>query len=865
MRKVLPGEGPRSRRPWTPWLVVGVGVIVSLLLFRHVLLRERALFEIEFGYRARERALAIEHALRDNLVHVESIGALFDASVKVERDEFRVFAESLLDDDPPLQAIGFDPVVPGDRRREHERALRLEGFRDYTINELDSEGRLVPAGERDEYVVVSFIEPLEGNEAALGYDLFSESNRRATLIRARDSGQPAMTGPLRLVQEPGGQSGVLICIPCYAKGAPQTVAERREQIRGYAIGVLRVGDLVEQALADLRPTGVNVWVRDVDAPGKGGLAHFHPSRTLRGGDGGGPEGSDGIERTFEFMVAGRRWRVDATPTAEYALGYTSWTPAAVGVAGLLVTCLLAGYLLWQNRVNERLGRAVAERERAEERQAGFGRLLDESHDEIYLFHAETLRFLHVNRGALNNLGYTMDELGGMTPLDLKPEISPEAFARLLRPLRLGQRNRVDFLTVHRRKDGSRYDVEVHLQLGTFDGSQVFVAVILDVTERKAFEERLSQSQRIAALGTLAGGIAHDFNNLLTSIVGYTDLALAELPPDHATRRKLGEVLKASERAREVVHQVLAFARPERGEPRTFDLREPVREALRLVRVSLPPDIEVHQQLGDHCAIEGDPSQVHQVLMNLLTNAAHAMRDRGGTLDVRICPIDLTPPEAAAAHLEPGPYARISVQDSGDGIPPEILDQIFDPFFTTKGPGEGTGMGLSVAHGIVHSHRGSLNATSEPGRGSRFDVLLPRSGATVARSTALAPAASGGNEKILVVDDEPAIASLLQEMLESQGYRVVAMRDSLAALETFRNGSSSFDLVITDFVMPGLTGGQLARELARIAPRTPVILVSGHGELLEREGIAGTGVRVSMTKPITGRELAATVRRVLDEA
>jgi len=855
----LSAREPRSRRPWILLTVAALGIVMSIVLARHLALREHALFDAEFEQRARERAVAIENTLQDNLSRVQSIVALFNASREVERDEFRVFARSILSDGRhALQALSFDPVVPAERRREHERRMRAEGFGEYGITEMDAAGRPVPAGKRKSYVVVSFLEPLEGNEAALGFDVASEPARREALTRARDQGQATVTAPLRLVQHSGENNGALIFAPVFASGGiPADVEERRKRLRGFAAGVLRLDQVVERALAGLGRIDLDIRVEDLSAPpetsllypGSGGIA---PA-----------EAGDEATRTYQFSFAGRYWRVVETTTPAYRSTATTWGPPGVAMVGLLATMLIVGYLYWQGRANDRLRRAIRERERAEERRAGFGRLLDEAHDEIYVFDAETLRFIHVNEGALRNLGYSMDELRRMTPLDLKPEISPEAFQRLLKPLRLDQRNRVQFNTVHRRKDGSRYDVEVHLQLGTFDGNPAVVAVLLDVTERKALEERLRQFQRLEALGTLAGGIAHDFNNLLTSIVGYTELALAELPAEGPTRGRLTEVLKASERAREVVRRILAFSRRGDIESRTFDLREPVRDALQLVRVSLPPTIEVHAELNGPCPIDGDPGQIHQVLMNLFTNAAHAMREGGGTLDVRLRRVALGTGEAAAGELEPGEYSRISVRDTGHGIAPEIIDQIFDPFFTTKEPGEGTGMGLAVAHGIVRSHGGTLTVSSTPGNGSAFEILLPRSAAAFAETEERVEEASGGRESILVVDDEPGIASLLKEVLERQGYRVVAKSDSLAALETFRNAPQSFDLVITDFAMPGLTGGQLAHEMARIAPRLPVILVSGHGDLLDHEGTEGTGIRLSLTKPVTFRELATAVRRVLD--
>jgi PAS domain S-box-containing protein len=842
-------------------VVVALGVTASVLVFQALRNRAWRLFELAFDHRAHERVLAIEQDMLSNLSHIESIANMFDVR-PAEREEFRHVSRSILEEHPALQGLGFNRVVRASEREAHEAAIRREVRPDYRITERAPDGSLVPAGPRDVYVAVTYLEPYEGNEAALGYDINSEPVRREALERARDTGEPTITGPITLVQERGDSCGVLICVPTYRGPTPRSVSERREGLQGYAVGVVRMVDLVDHALASLQPTGIHLRLVDLAAPADAATLHFHRSRTLPPGS----EDAADYSRTYRLEIAGRRWEIEAIPTSQLVDRSLSGLPAGALVAGLLITAALALYLWRHTEAVERLRQADLELIRAEERRADFGRVLDESHDEVYVFHAETLRFLHVNRGALRNLGYSMDEMRERTPLDLKPRLNRESFAALIQPLRDGRRRKIEFSTVHRRKDGSLYDVEVHLQMTSFDVGPAFLAVILDISDRKRLEERLRQSQRLEALGTLAGGTAHDVNNLLTAIMGYTELCFDEVPPDSRAHRHLGEVVKASERARDVVRQILTFSRRSPFEKRPVDLGEVVGEALKLMRASLPATVAIREDLSGAGKTLGDPSQIHQVVVNLCTNAAHAMRGRDGLLDVRVDRLELNAAQAARlGELGSGSYARIRVQDNGHGIPAEVRDRIFDPFFTTKNQGEGTGMGLSVVHGIVKGHRGTIRVSSEHGQGTTFEVYLPGIEMNGAQAHDVSELPPSRGERILVVDDEPSLVELMREMLEGSGYIVETHEDGAQALESLRTRSGEFDLVITDYSMPRITGTTLARELGRLGTGPPVILVSGYGDLINDEEISDCGIRELLTKPLRRYELVATVRRTLDRA
>jgi len=854
----------RLHRPaslgWVMLVVAVVGLSGSVLVARGLRRAEHRVFEIEFEHRAHDRATVIERQLRRSVAAVESIAALYSASERVDRHEFRSFTSAILEHNPGIGALGYDPVVRAADREAYEAARRAEGDAGFAITERNAEGHLVPATAREVHVPVAYVEPLAGNEAAVGYDIASEPVRRSALERASEIGSAAITERLHLVQAEDDVWAVLIVAPIARAEAPLT-DDDWEGIEGFAVGVLRTADMVDHALSNLKPGGVHLRVADVTGK-RHDVLHVHRSRTMDSAlkaD----EPIPDAQVSFAFNVAGRRWSVSATPTPSFHAAAMSPTPLGVLVLGTLITGLLVGYLGWQAAVRQRLQQALMERNRAEERQAGFGRMLDESQDEIYVFDSRSLKFLHANRGGRENTGYSMSELRGMTPIDLKPDMTPESFAERVRPLREGERQKVIFTTRHRRKDGSLYDVEAHLQLSSFDGRPAFFAVLMDITERKQFDERMRQSQRIEALGTLAGGIAHDFNNLLAAILGYTELSQSIAKAGSEVRANLDEVMRAGERARALVQRILAFSHRGPLERRPIDLRELVREALDLVSVTAPAHVEIRDDLRKGCRIFGDPTQIHQIVMNLCTNALHAMQDEKGALEVELEVVALSEAQAASlGDMGAGEYAHLTVRDQGHGISPEALDRIFDPFFTTKKPGQGSGMGLSVVHGIVQSHAGGLRVTSEPGAGATFDIFLPLTGAASKQEEDLPSTAIGSGESVLLVDDDPSVARPLAEMLAQSGYKVETLYDSEAALERFRERSEDFDLVITDYNMPGLKGTELAQQIRRVRPTQPIVMLSGYGELIDHCEISASGVREYLCKPVRMQELREVLRRAL---
>lgn len=390
-----------------------------------------------------------------------------------------------------------------------------------------------------------------------------------------------------------------------------------------------------------------------------------------------------------------------------------------------------------------------------------------------------------------------------------------------------------------------------------------VMVAHEISRRKQLEGQLRQSHKMEAIGTLAGGIAHDFNNILGVMMGYTEMSLDEVERGTRLHRRLGEVLSAGRRARDLIHQILTFSRQEELNLQPLQFATVLKETVKLMRASLPANIKIHLAADDaEATIHANISQIQQVVMNLCTNAAHAMRESGGTMQISLNRIQLDNPRSLGlSQLSPGEYLRLSVADTGYGIPPEILENIFDPFFTTKKPDEGTGMGLALVHGIVTAHGGTVSVRSTPGEGSCFDVLFPFAPAGTQEEPAATPPPLSARGRALIVDDEASLAEVIGEMVEKVGYQAEVFSDSGMALQQFLTAPDRYHLLITDQTMPGLTGGELARAVLKHRPDLPVIVCTGFSDQLSPEQAKALGVRQYLLKPVLRDDLNAALNAI----
>jgi|GEM_PF-395638 len=383
-------------------------------------------------------------------------------------------------------------------------------------------------------------------------------------------------------------------------------------------------------------------------------------------------------------------------------------------------------------------------------------------------------------------------------------------------------------------------------------------------EKAELTRQLNQAQKMEAIGTLAGGIAHDFNNILSGVIGYTEITKMK-NSQPMLNRYLDQVLSACERAKNLVAQILTFSRVTELERRPVDISSITRETVKLLRATIPSTIEIrHRSSSDVHAVLADPTQIHQVLINLCTNAAHAMREKGGVLEIELQNVEITPKMTKARlAVSPGAYVMLTVSDTGVGIAPEFMYRIFDPFFTTKEKGEGTGLGLSVAYGIVKEFEGSITVESEPGVGTTFIVCLPAITNLPEASPEPGEPMVGGSERILFVDDEAILMEMGCDILEELGYRVTGVTSSTEALELFRAQPDQFDLVMTDMTMPGMTGGELSQEILQIRADLPIILCTGLSEMINEEKAKAMGIREFAMKPLSLRNIAQLTRKALE--
>lgn len=400
-----------------------------------------------------------------------------------------------------------------------------------------------------------------------------------------------------------------------------------------------------------------------------------------------------------------------------------------------------------------------------------------------------------------------------------------------------------------------------------------VGIAEDITDRKKkeyemtrLESELQQARKMEAVGTLAGGIAHDFNNILSALIGYTELARDEFGENISAKEYLESVLQAADRAKNLVRQILTFSR------KGSEVKEPlqpafiIKEGLKLLRASLPSSIEIRGEIDSGSGtVLANPTNIHQVLVNLCTNAQHAMTDEKGVITVKLERTELSGNDPALTGNPAGPYLKLTVSDTGCGMDEEVRGRIFDPYFTTKEPGKGTGLGLSLVHGIVQDCGGFIKVESEPGRGSSFQVYLPALEIEAALPKIQEAEPPRGNERLMVVDDEEAISTMYKEILERQGYVVTAHTSAIKALEEFRRSPESFDLIISDQTMPGLTGVELVKEILQLRPGFPIIICTGYSSVISEEAALSIGARRLMTKPISRKEMLLAIRRELDRA
>jgi PAS domain S-box-containing protein len=519
---------------------------------------------------------------------------------------------------------------------------------------------------------------------------------------------------------------------------------------------------------------------------------------------------------------------------------------------------------------EGIARDITDRKHTEEQIHLLSEAIEQSPVGVVITDAQN-HALFANARLLEMCGYENSELLDRDPqLLFSPENPSELRSEMTQVLRSGQTWQGDF--VCRRKNGQDYTVRASIApIFDKDGRvKNYLAIHEDVTaardeqaRRRQLEAQLFQAQKLETIGTLAGGIAHDFNNILTGILGFTEIASLSLPEDHPAHNDLQEVRKAGTRAKDLVAQILTFSRQKGAQQIPLELASAVSEALKLVRASTPATIEIERDLQPG-RVRADPTAVHQIVLNLCTNAVHAMRGRVGRLTVRVTPFAAAEPlNDTIPKLKPGSYLCLSVGDTGHGMDEATLKRLFEPFFTTKKAGEGTGLGLALVRGIVNAHSGSLRIASRPGVGTTFDIFLPICIETEPKAESVSAIVPGNGESIAVVDDEKSVAAFVGARLDQLKYRTTVFNDPREALGAIRTDPVRFDLIVTDLTMPHLTGRDLVEALRTAGIAAPAVLMSGFcNDSLDSDDIAHLGRTVLLPKPFNGDDLARAVREAL---
>jgi len=721
--------------------IVAVGILLSAIIFTTLRGLESKNAEASFNGVAQERLDALETNVTLTVNNLVSVGALYDASHYVTREEFDRFTVPLLAGNRAIQALEWIPRVPRRSRQAYEEDAHHNGFLSFQFTERPSSAQLARAGERDEYFPVFYVAPFKGNEKALGFDLFSDRVRREALQSSADSGQMVATNRIKLVQETSDQYGFLVFRPVYRGGfEPTSTDGRREALTGFALAVFRVADIVEKAGAvPGSASGLNLAIFDRDA--KPGERLLYPKGAHLDGVGDLPRN---VRVTRTIVVAGRTWELAAYPLGK-SFRPVRWSSWAAFMVGLLLTCLLTAHLAGRRNAEEAL-------QESEER----ARLLFATIPHpAFVFDTVTLEFFEVNEAAVQQYGYSREEFLKMKVTDIRPAEEAERFRGYLQQAPSAKVGAGQWK--HVSKDGRIIYVEVHFHSLDYNGRKFRVAIAQDMSERNRLEIDLRHAQKLEAVGRLAAGIAHEINtpiqfvgdNIQFLLGAYTDLnkvqekyrrlrdaaahdgAVRALAEEVAEAEKavdvdylmeeipkaIGQSLDGVTRVATLVRAMKEFAHPDRKERAAADINAALLSTLTVARNELKYVADVETEFGDLPLAVCNIGELNQVFLNLLVNAAHAIGDAvNGTGQKGVIRVRTSLEEDAIV---------ISVADTGGGIPEDIRDKIFDPFFTTKESGRGTGQGLAIARSVVvDKHGGTLTFASEVGKGTTFFIRLP---------------------------------------------------------------------------------------------------------------------------------------------
>lgn len=871
-----------------PALTFIIGLILSIATFLMVTHWDESELQRLFESDARNYLSAMKIAITRHQDEVNSIASLFSSSNDVTRKEFRLFVQDALIRQSSIRALQWIPLVKKSQRAHYTLQAQQAGFNNFDIIQMDTFGKLISAKVKDEYLPVYYVEPYTGNEQAMGFDLSSNPASLSAIHEARDTGVAVITERIKLIQEEQDSYGYLIFKAIYKKGQPhETLTQRRDNFIGLSTGFFSFEQLLSSSIENISAIDMDILMLDMSAPADKQFLHFHSFRTNEQATETIPMNTDnhidGLHWQNSINVLGHEWSLLFIPAPSFLENSETLQAKLILLAGLIISTLLSLYILSSNIHVTRMARTNARLEQKttdHKAQRHFtDTVLNSASDVIVVLDLEG-RIVRFNRTAETITGFTSDELLGqliwewIIPLDQRASVK-KVFNNLRSGnIEISSQYENEWLT----RDGRHRLFQWHNSV-LYDesgGITHIVAMGYDITEKRKAESEheelqleLQQAQKMESLGQLTGGIAHDFNNLLGIINGYASLLNEKCKhkKDEKGISYTQQISDAGERAAKLVSQMLTFSRNEHQDDLPMQFDQLLKENVELLRASLPSSIELTTEIEPHLPnVQMNPTNFHQILMNLSVNARDAMQGSGQITIKLSLAHDIDTLSPISHKPIKGDWVELSVRDSGSGIDSEVVKHIFEPFFTTKSVGKGTGMGLSVIYGIMHSHDGHILVESKPGKGTLFRLLFPPIQTKSETLEKIKPnkikLPENHGEKILVVDDEESLATYMAELLILHGYNASYIIDSSEALATFKQDPDNFSMLITDFTMPKMTGEKLIKMVREIRPDFPAILCTGHSDTFNTDKAEKLNIPY-FEKPINSKKILFKISELLE--
>ncbi len=843
--------------------LLAIGLIVTVLAALYIKADVEKAAQQEFDFTCNEIRLNIADRLAANAQVLRSGASFFDASGAVSREQWRDFTQRLQIEQylPGTQGIGFTQMIPREQLARHVEEMRRQGFPDYQVR---------PAGERDIYSSIIYIEPFSGrNLLAFGYDMFSEPVRRAAMERARDEDVAALTAKVTLVQETGEdlQSGSLMYVPVYRHGWPiETVEQRRAAIQGWVYSPYRMKDLMRGTLRgwDVKQKDRHIYLQVYDGDVLSEETLMYDSQSAKDEA---QVSTAQATRLIPVAYGGHHWTlrfVQLGGLASMADYKSAWFVLFGGtIINLLLFWLLLSLLSTRAHAR-RAERLATELGQSEER---YRHLFESASDALLLVSTETGLIVEANSMALQLYGYSHEELLTKTNLDLSAE--PEETLRFTHEIQTFPDRILNIPhRLHLKKDGTVFPVEITARSFSWKGRPVLFVTARDITERKRAEEQIRQLQKSESLSRMAGASAHHFNNQLSVVMGNLEVALQDLPRDMNLARYLHNAMAATRKAAEVSGLMLTYLGQTVGQREPLDLSEVCNRSLPMLRVALPKDVVLETDLRlPGPVIQANANQIQQVLTNLFTNAWEAIGDGWGIICLKVkevCAADISASNRRPISWQPETlrYACLEITDTGYGISAEDIEKLFDPFFSSKFTGRG--LGLPVALGLVKAHGGGITVESELRRGSTFRVFFPLSAEEISRPPARQIEISKMEEgvTVLLVEDEETVRETVAILLKRLGFTVLTATDGVVGVDVFREHREEIRVVVCDLTMPRMNGWDTLVALREISPDIPVVLASGYDQSQALAGDHPEQPQVFLHKPYRMAELKDALEKAM---